>query len=158
MNYFKKISLFTLKGFHFQRKPFSEDKILSCIKGEICDIAVDLRSKSKTYKIGGSNFGYVEQFNYPLSPCYKNTVKAGWHSGGGSCGRRPVEPLTNEVDSEMYGGGFFDFFLGDEDFLGDPPNNGVDFGADLTVRPISASFTSSFLHLHFDLTQSHLSQ
>ena len=71
-------------------------------------------TKSKTYKIGGSNFGYVEQFNYPLSPCYKNTVKAGWHSGGGSCGRRPVEPLTNEVDSEMYGGGFFDFFLGDE--------------------------------------------
>ena len=50
MNYFKKISLFTLKGFHFKRKPFSEDKILSCIKGEICDIAVDLRSKSKTYK------------------------------------------------------------------------------------------------------------
>jgi len=71
-------------------------------------------TKSKTYKIGGSNFGYVEQFNYPLSPCYKNTVKAGWHSGGGSCGRRPVETLTNEIDSEMYGGGFFDFFLGDE--------------------------------------------
>jgi hypothetical protein len=71
-------------------------------------------TKSKTYKIGGSNFGYVEQFNYPLSPCYKNTVKAGWHSGGGSCGRRPVETLTNEVDSEMYGGGFFDFFLSDE--------------------------------------------
>jgi len=71
-------------------------------------------TKSKTYKIGGSNFGYVEQFNYPLSPCYKNTVKAGWHSGGGSCGRRPVETLTNGIDSEMYGGGFFDFFLGDE--------------------------------------------
>jgi hypothetical protein len=71
-------------------------------------------TKSKTYKIGGSNFGYVEQFNYPLSPCYKNTVKAGWHSGGGSCGRRPVETLTNEIDSEMYGGGFFDFFLGDQ--------------------------------------------
>jgi len=71
-------------------------------------------TKSKTYKIGGSNFGYVEQFNYPLSPCYKNTVKAGWHSGGGSCGRRPVETLTNEFDSEMYGGGFFDFLLGKE--------------------------------------------
>lgn len=40
----------TLRGFHFQRKPFSEDKILSCIKGEIYDIVVDLRSKSKTYK------------------------------------------------------------------------------------------------------------
>jgi hypothetical protein len=71
-------------------------------------------TKSKTYKIGGSNFGYVEQFNYPLSPCYKNTVKAGWHSGGGSCGRRPVETLTNGIDSEMYGGGFFDYFFGEE--------------------------------------------
>jgi len=42
-------------------------------------------TKSKTSKKGGSSFGYVEQFNYPLSSCYnsqKNQVKAGWHSGG----------------------------------------------------------------------------
>lgn len=40
----------TLRGFHYQKKPYSEDKTLSCIKGEIYDIVCDLRPKSKTYK------------------------------------------------------------------------------------------------------------
>ena len=49
-------------------------------------------------KKGGGTFGYVEQFNYPLSPCYneqKNQVKAGWHSGGnGSCSKKIVENMS----------------------------------------------------------------
>ena len=39
----------TLRGFHYQKKPYEEDKTMSCIKGEIFDIIVDLRKKSKTY-------------------------------------------------------------------------------------------------------------
>ena len=39
----------TLRGFHYQKKPYEEDKTMSCIKGEIFDIVVDLRKKSKTY-------------------------------------------------------------------------------------------------------------
>jgi hypothetical protein len=68
---------------------------------------------TKSSKKGGATFGYVEQFNYPLSPCYKNTVKAGWHSGGdGSCAKKSVEGLTN--DSQMNGGSsFFDWLFGD---------------------------------------------
>ena len=69
---------------------------------------------TKSSKKGGATFGYVEQFNYPLSPCYKNTVKAGWHSGGdGSCAKKSVEGLSS--DSYMYGGGngFFDWLLVD---------------------------------------------
>jgi len=63
-------------------------------------------------KKGGATFGYVEQFNYPLSPCYKNQVKAGWHSGGdGSCSKKPVEGYITE--SQMNGGGFLDWLLGD---------------------------------------------
>ena len=69
-------------------------------------------TKSKSSKTGGGNFGYVEQFNYPLSPCYNNQVKAGWHSGGdGSCSKKPVEGMTNEL--QMNGGGFLDWLLGD---------------------------------------------
>ena len=65
-------------------------------------------------KKGGATFGYVEQFNYPLSPCYKNQAKAGWHSGGdGSCAKRAVEGLTSE--NEISGGGFFDWLMGKED-------------------------------------------
>jgi hypothetical protein len=62
-------------------------------------------------KKGGATFGYVEQFNYPLSPCYKNQAKAGWHSGGdGSCVKKTVEGLTSE--NEISGGGFFDWIMG----------------------------------------------
>ena len=39
----------TLRGFHYQIKPFSEGKTLSCLRGSIYDIIVDLRVESKTY-------------------------------------------------------------------------------------------------------------
>jgi len=40
---------FTLRGFHYQIPPHSEGKTLSCIKGAIYDIVVDLRPDSKTF-------------------------------------------------------------------------------------------------------------
>jgi hypothetical protein len=63
-------------------------------------------------KKGGATFGYVEQFNYPLSPCYKNQAKVGWHSGGNSsCSRKTVEPMISEF--EMDGGsGYFSWLFG----------------------------------------------
>ena len=39
----------TLRGFHFQIPPHDEKKILSCMKGSIHNIVLDLRKKSKTY-------------------------------------------------------------------------------------------------------------
>lgn len=39
----------TLRGFHYQHEPFGEDKVISCVKGRIFDIVLDLRKKSKTY-------------------------------------------------------------------------------------------------------------
>ena len=38
-----------LRGFHFQKPPFEQAKLVRCIKGEVLDIALDLRKKSKTY-------------------------------------------------------------------------------------------------------------
>ena len=40
---------YTLRGFHYQERPFSEGKTLSCLKGGIYDIIVDLRAESPTY-------------------------------------------------------------------------------------------------------------
>lgn len=40
----------TIRGIHFQTKPFEEDKLIRCIKGKMYDIAVDLRKESPTYK------------------------------------------------------------------------------------------------------------
>jgi len=40
---------YTLRGFHFQLPPHGENKIISCIKGSVYDIVVDLREDSETY-------------------------------------------------------------------------------------------------------------
>jgi dTDP-4-dehydrorhamnose 3,5-epimerase len=41
---------FTLRGFHYQIDPNGEAKTLSCLRGKIYDIVVDLRPESKTFK------------------------------------------------------------------------------------------------------------
>ena len=39
----------TLRGLHYQKDSNSEVKLIRCIRGEIWDVIVDLREKSKTY-------------------------------------------------------------------------------------------------------------
>lgn len=39
----------TLRGMHFQRPPHAEMKLVSCVRGEVWDVAVDLRVGSPTY-------------------------------------------------------------------------------------------------------------
>ncbi len=38
-----------IRGMHFQWPPYAEMKLVSCIRGEVWDVAVDLRVNSKTY-------------------------------------------------------------------------------------------------------------
>ena len=40
----------TLRGMHFQVKPYEEAKLVRCTKGSLCDVIVDLRPGSPTYK------------------------------------------------------------------------------------------------------------
>ena len=40
---------YTLRGFHYQKKPFEEDKVITCLFGEILNVSIDLRPRSKTY-------------------------------------------------------------------------------------------------------------
>ena len=39
----------TIRGLHFQYPPFAETKIITCIKGKVLDVAVDLRQGSSTF-------------------------------------------------------------------------------------------------------------
>jgi dTDP-4-dehydrorhamnose 3,5-epimerase len=38
-----------VRGMHFQRPPYAEMKLVSCIKGEVWDVAIDLRQRSPTF-------------------------------------------------------------------------------------------------------------
>ncbi|WP_374088711.1 dTDP-4-dehydrorhamnose 3,5-epimerase [Methylomicrobium lacus] len=39
----------SVRGMHFQYPPFAEDKFVSCVRGSIFDVAVDLRKESPTF-------------------------------------------------------------------------------------------------------------
>ena len=39
----------TVRGLHFQNPPYAETKIISCIKGKVWDVAVDIRRGSPTF-------------------------------------------------------------------------------------------------------------
>jgi dTDP-4-dehydrorhamnose 3,5-epimerase len=39
----------TVRGLHFQRPPHAEDKMVICLRGEVLDVAVDLRVSSPTF-------------------------------------------------------------------------------------------------------------
>jgi dTDP-4-dehydrorhamnose 3,5-epimerase len=39
----------TVRGLHFQRPPHAEVKLVSCLRGEVWDVAVDLRVDSPTF-------------------------------------------------------------------------------------------------------------
>lgn len=39
----------TLRGMHYQRPPYTEAKLVRCVRGRILDVIVDMRSGSPTY-------------------------------------------------------------------------------------------------------------
>ena len=52
---------YTLSGLHFQKKPHQEQKIITCIKGSIFDVVVNINKKSKDYLKW--NFFYLNEIN-----------------------------------------------------------------------------------------------
>lgn len=38
-----------MRGLHFQRPPFTQAKLVRCVKGAVLDVAVDIRKDSQTY-------------------------------------------------------------------------------------------------------------
>lgn len=39
----------TVRGLHFQHPPYAETKFVMCLKGEVCDVVVDVRAGSPTF-------------------------------------------------------------------------------------------------------------
>ena len=44
-----KSSYGVMRGLHFQRPPFTQSKLVRCVKGAVLDVAVDIRQGSPTY-------------------------------------------------------------------------------------------------------------
>ncbi len=48
-NVSENIHRLTMRGFHYQRKPSKESKIISCISGSVHNVVIDLRRESPTF-------------------------------------------------------------------------------------------------------------
>ena len=44
-----KSSFGVIRGLHFQRPPYTQSKLVRCVKGAVLDVAVDIRKESPTY-------------------------------------------------------------------------------------------------------------
>ena len=49
INHSQTVKAGTVRGMHFQYSPHAEKKFVSCVKGEVFDVAVDIRRNSPTF-------------------------------------------------------------------------------------------------------------
>jgi dTDP-4-dehydrorhamnose 3,5-epimerase len=49
INHSQTIQIGTVRGLHYQRPPHAEMKLVTCIRGEVFDVAVDVRTGSPTF-------------------------------------------------------------------------------------------------------------
>lgn len=53
----------TVRGIHYQKVPYSEMKLVSCLRGEVFDVAVDLRKDSPTFLKWHAEILSAQSFN-----------------------------------------------------------------------------------------------
>jgi dTDP-4-dehydrorhamnose 3,5-epimerase len=49
INHSRTVAVGSVRGFHFQRPPRAEMKLVRCLKGRVWDVAADLRAESQTF-------------------------------------------------------------------------------------------------------------
>lgn len=59
---------FTLRGLHYQREPFAQDKLVRVLRGRILDVAVDIRRDSPTFRQWVALEVSQSEFNQILIP------------------------------------------------------------------------------------------
>jgi len=72
----------SIRGMHFQFYPFTEDKIVSCTKGMIFDVAVDIRKDSPTFL---QHYAQILSKDNHKSMCIPKGFAHGFQSMSSSC-------------------------------------------------------------------------
>jgi dTDP-4-dehydrorhamnose 3,5-epimerase len=98
----------TVRGMHFQRPPFAETKIVSCLVGEIYDVAIDLRLGSRTRfhwfgeRLSAENHrsmvippGFAHGFQLLSESCQILYIHSAPYSRDAEGGVSPIDPRVN---------------------------------------------------------------
>jgi dTDP-4-dehydrorhamnose 3,5-epimerase len=98
----------TVRGMHFQNLPYTEMKLVSCLRGEIWDVAVDLRRNSTTFlkwhaeKLSSVNCrallipeGFAHGFQTLTDDCELVYLHSAPYVREVEAGLRPYDPYLN---------------------------------------------------------------
>ena len=98
----------TVRGLHFQHPPHAETKFVSCLRGEVFDIAVDLRQGSPTFLhwhaeiLSAGNHktlmipeGFAHGFQTLTEDCEMLYFHTAAYQPGAECGLNAKDPRLN---------------------------------------------------------------
>lgn len=98
----------TVRGMHFQHPPHAEDKIVTCLRGRVFDVAVDLRHDSPTFlkwhaeilspELNNSLLipkGFAHGFQALTSDCELLYFHTAFYHPAAEGGISPIDPQLN---------------------------------------------------------------
>jgi dTDP-4-dehydrorhamnose 3,5-epimerase len=98
----------TIRGLHFQRPPYAEMKLVTCLRGAIWDVAVDLRAGSPTFlqwhaeDLSATNHrallipeGFAHGFQTLCDDCELIYLHARAYTPGAEAGLNPKDPMLS---------------------------------------------------------------
>lgn len=96
----------TIRGMHFQRPPYAEMKLVTCLRGAIWDVAVDLRAGSPTFlqwhaeELSAANHlallipeGFAHGFQTLCDDCELLYLHSKAHTPKAEAGLNPKDPM-----------------------------------------------------------------
>lgn len=95
----------TVRGLHFQHPPHAEMKLVTCLRGAVWDVAVDLRSESPTFlrwyalELSATNCrallipeGFAHGFQTLADDCELLYLHSSAYMPGAEAGLNPIDP------------------------------------------------------------------
>lgn len=81
----------TIRGLHFQKRPYEHSKLIYCINGSVIDVVIDLRKKSKTF---------LNIFSHKLSSKSTQSILIPYGCAHGFLSLEDNSSILYNVDSE----------------------------------------------------------